>query len=388
MSSKLRRSFITLSIAGFFAILSSTMSKSPTLPLLAESLGISPAAIGFIASTSTIVGIFVNVIAGILSDRYGRRILLIAGGTVFATAPLLYLFVENPFQLAAVRAYHGFATAIFVPVSLALIADIFPDRKGEVMGLFSSSMTAGRMIAPTLAGTLIFTYGFKETFETCWLAGAIAFLVILLFIKPKTAPDRESSKGLALLNSRVLVVGSFEAAVYFVMQAIETFLPIYAGMIGISASEIGLLFTFQILVMAILKPIVGRISDRVGRFYPLIFGMAMSSLGVIGLSFSGEVNTIALSMVLLSAGTASVTSSTKPLASEIVSSKEHGTAIGTTETIKDVGQALGPLIIGVIIKFAGYRKAFVFLTSLPLVFIFIYLKVKGELEQQTRGARL
>jgi len=354
------------------------MSKSPTLPLLAESLGISPAAIGFIASTSTIVGIFVNVIAGVLSDKYGRRILLIAGGAVFATAPLLYLFVRNPLQLAAVRAYHGFATAIFVPVSLALIADVFPERRGEVMGLFSSSMTAGRMIAPTLAGALIFSYGFEETFETCWVAGAIAFLVILLFIRPENY--RRVSGKFALPNPKVIVVGSFEAAVYFVMQAVETFLPIYAGMIGISASEIGLLFTFQISVMAIIKPIAGRISDRLGRAYPLVFGMVMSSMGVIGLSILGGISAIALSLALLSAGTASVTSSTKPLASEVVSSMEHGAAIGATETIKDVGQALGPLAIGVVIKFVGYRKAFIFLAALPLLFIPLYLKVRKGLK--------
>ena len=69
-----------LSIAGLVAILSSTASKSPTLPLFAEYLGAEPGEIGIIAAASTITGIVVNITAGTLSDLYGRRKLLILSG--------------------------------------------------------------------------------------------------------------------------------------------------------------------------------------------------------------------------------------------------------------------------------------------------------------------
>ncbi len=69
----MRKLLVLLCITGFFAILSSTMSKSPTLSLYAEQLGLSPSEIGLIAAASTITGIFTNVIAGNLSDVYGRK---------------------------------------------------------------------------------------------------------------------------------------------------------------------------------------------------------------------------------------------------------------------------------------------------------------------------
>ncbi len=378
MNSKSRTLFIALSIAGFFAILSSTMSKSPTLPLFAESLGINTAEIGFIASISTFVGIFTNVIAGSLSDKYGRKVLLRAGGFVFATAPLLYLFVRNSFQLAAVRAYHGLATAIFVPVSLAFIADIFPNRKGEMMGIFSSAMTAGRMMAPLLAGTIILRFGFKEAYETCWLAGMIAFPIILL-IKTSTPSQMSGFKPFRLIGGRVVLVASFEAISYFVMQAIETFLPLYASSIEISASEVGILFTIQILTMALLKPIAGRISDRIGRAPPIILGMVVISMSVIGLSFSKGFYLMMFSLVFLSAGVAFVFSSTKPLASEIMGSKMHGIAIGTTETVKDIGQAFGPIIVGMLIRTIGFNSAFFSLAALPLLFALFFLTIRKRL---------
>ena len=113
---------VYISVAGLVAILSSTASKSPTLPLFAEYLGAGPGEIGIIAAASTITGIVVNVTAGTLSDILGRRKLLLLSGFFFATAPFLYLLVTDPWQLIIVRVYHGVATAVFTPVAIAAIA--------------------------------------------------------------------------------------------------------------------------------------------------------------------------------------------------------------------------------------------------------------------------
>jgi len=144
-----------MSIAGFFAITSSTMSKSPTLPLFAQSLGFTNVEIGLVAVSSTITGIFVNFIAGTLSDTYGRKKMLILSGFFFATSPFMYLFVKNGITLALIRAYHGIATAVFTPVSLAVIADVYAKDRGEKMGTFSSATLIGRLLAPSLAGYTI-----------------------------------------------------------------------------------------------------------------------------------------------------------------------------------------------------------------------------------------
>ncbi|RLE74255.1 MAG: MFS transporter, partial [Thermoprotei archaeon] len=96
------KAFILLCIIGFFAILSSTMSKSPTLPLYADELGLSVTDIGLVAAASTITGIFTNVIAGSLSDIYGRKRLLLASGLFFSTAPFMYFIARNAPLLAAV----------------------------------------------------------------------------------------------------------------------------------------------------------------------------------------------------------------------------------------------------------------------------------------------
>ncbi|MCK4669165.1 MFS transporter, partial [Candidatus Bathyarchaeota archaeon] len=142
--------FLTLCIMGIFAILSSTMSKNPVLNPFATSLGTPEVWSGFVGSVSTIPGILISLPAASLSDMYGRKKFLLMAGFVFASAPFLYLLITVWWQLILVRFYHGFATAIFVPVVQASIVELFPTKRGERISLFSSATYVGRGIAPFL----------------------------------------------------------------------------------------------------------------------------------------------------------------------------------------------------------------------------------------------
>jgi DHA1 family multidrug resistance protein-like MFS transporter len=107
-----RRSVYILSLIGFFAIFSTTLSKNPVLPLFSQALGAGDVVIGLIAAVSPLAGILFSFPVGVLSDHLGRRRLLVASGVVFLTAPLLYLLVFDPLWLIPVRFFHGMATAI------------------------------------------------------------------------------------------------------------------------------------------------------------------------------------------------------------------------------------------------------------------------------------
>ena len=121
--------FLILCIVGAFAILSSTMSKNPVLNPFAESLGTPEALMGFIAAASTVPDILMSLPAGSLSDSFGRKNVLLIASVVFATAPFLYVFVDVWWQLLLARFYHGFATAIFVSVARATIAERYPAQR-------------------------------------------------------------------------------------------------------------------------------------------------------------------------------------------------------------------------------------------------------------------
>ena len=342
--------------------------------------------IGFVAAASTIVGIIVNFTAGSLSDIYGRKKLLIASGLFFASAPPLYLFVTNAWQLALVRAYHGIATATFTPVAISFVADMYRSRRGEMMGFFSSATMIGRLSAPILAGSILTLAGFRETYLACWLFGSLALISLLLL--PSSREKREignrSSAGRSghevmsvLLRRDVLAASSLMAITYFALQGLETFLPLYMEAAGFEAWLIGTLFTVQLLVMMLLKPYAGMLSDKMGRVKTTAAGLATSALGLILLAYSRSYLELVLSMIVFAVGVSLTTASIPPLISELVNRETYGSAIGSMETIKDVGQALGPIAVGLMLpytRFEGVLLALSFLMLLSLLAFFRELK--------------
>jgi MFS family permease len=133
-TTSLRSTFIALVLIGFFARLSYGMARTPLLALFAKTLGATPAIIGVVVGMSTVTGIFFKAPAGTLSDVYGRRAALFVAAIVFGLMPFAYFFVYDYRLLIAIRFFHGFATAIYGPVAMAVIMDIAGERKGELVG--------------------------------------------------------------------------------------------------------------------------------------------------------------------------------------------------------------------------------------------------------------
>ena len=234
------RAFLILCIVGIFAILSSTMSKNPVLKPFADSLKTPEHLLGFVAAASTIPGILISLPAGALSDIFGRRKVLLASSIVFASAPFLYLLITSWWQLILVRFYHGFATAMFIPVVNASIAEQFPTKRGERISIFSSATTVGRIAAPFLGGYILFitNYGYHTLYLAVGVAGITAFTTASLFlrrgkqsIKKKTAaqtiPRILSEWRKVAKSSGIIITSVIEAAQYYTFGAVEFFLVGY-----------------------------------------------------------------------------------------------------------------------------------------------------------------
>ncbi|MBI5115945.1 MFS transporter [Candidatus Poribacteria bacterium] len=397
-------SFLILCAAGGFAIFSSTMSKTPVLPLFADSLGAAPQTVGLIAAAATVVGILTSAPVGLLSDYIGRKKIILAAGFVFASAPFLYYLVRTPGQLAALRLYHGFATAIFGPVALAFVADMFSAHRAEKMGWFSSATLIGRFIAPLLGGFLIVKFDFKTTYLFCGIFGIIA-LALLIFLpgtasgsvfgfffnpKSKTCPERSrriqnpksngSGKRFDLnglmkefkdlfTNGPLIVTSACDAALYFAFGAVETFFPLYAIKNGMNAGEVGVLFSAQILTIAFSKPLMGRMSDRYGRKGAIIIGLTLGAVAVACVALVEQFVIIALVLIAFGFAMSIVTASTAALAADLSRKGTHGSSMGLLSSIMDVGHASGPVVAGIIVAASGYKTSFAVAAAVMLAAI-------------------
>lgn len=368
---------------GVFAILSSTMSKNPVLKPFATSLE-TPGGfwMGFVASASTIPGILVSWPAASLSDIFGRRKTLLASAVVFASAPFLYLLVSAWWQLILVRFYHGFATAIFVPVTEASIAELYPTRCGERISLFSSATTLGRGVAPFLGGYILFVtgYSYSTLYLAVGIAGVTAFMTTALFLaerKHSTLQQCDSEKTVKkifyqwriIAGTRGILVASFiQAGQYYTFGAVEFFLVGYLKeIVQLDAFQIGIIMGSQIIAVIFAKPFMGRVSDKIGRRTPIITGSIVGGLPLLLIPFSTQFPPLFLLSTTYGIGFAMVTSATPALVSDLAPENLTGTAMGFLGMTMDVGQTIGPLVTGIILTSAtGYQGSFSALTAVLL----------------------
>ncbi len=362
----------TLFLLGFFAIFSTTISKNPVLPLFSQALGASDAVIGMIAAVSPLAGILFSFPVGVLSDHLGRRKLLIASGLVFLSAPVLYLFITDPFWLIPVRFFHGTATAILGPVIAAIIAERFPEKKGEMLGQYSSATLIGRTLAPLAGGAIISFFIFYPgliPYKMVYVAAAIAAVPVLLL----TLTYREDKPGrLTILpfslfkrsfvtfftNRRLRATALVDMATYFAFGAFETFLPLVLLSRGLGAYQTGILFAVQVVIIAVTKPLFGRIADRVDKRGQIVAGLLLLGCSVAVIPFAASFGMLLFASSLLGLGMSLSTVATSAYVADMAREEEMGASMGALSSVMDIGHAAGPLVTGVIITISGFVQGF------------------------------
>lgn len=362
--------FVLVAVIGGLAIFSSTLSKTPVLPLFAHALHATPAEIGWIVMASTIPGILISFPAGALSDHLGHRRVLLASLVVFATAPLLYLGVSTPWQLMAVRFYHGFATAIFGTVATAAIAERYTADRAARLSTYSSATIVGRSIAPFLGGTLISLASFHAVYVACAVSGVLALAAGLLLRDHAPRPKAElalphfwASLATVLRDRGIMLVSLIEAAQYLAFGAVEAFLALYAASLGIPAWEIGIILGVQLVSIVLSKPLMGRVSDRIGRRRVILPGLLLGAASVALVPIAPGFLTLAALSLTFGLGFATVTSSTSALVADLTRNGRYGASMGVLRTVMDVGQSIGPVLTGWMVGTAGYASAFMLLAA-------------------------
>jgi MFS family permease len=361
-----------LTLIGFFAIFSTTISKNPVLPLFVQSLGGGDTVIGLIAAVSPLAGILFSFPVGVISDHLGRRRLLVASGIVFLTAPLLYLLINDPLWLIPVRFFHGTATAILGPVVSAIIAERFPDTKGEMLGSYSSATLVGRTLAPLAGGIIISFFAFTPgllPYRMVYVAAALAAVPVLFLILryredrpgslhvPGFPVFRESLRTF-VANRRLRATAMADMATYFAFGLVETFLPVYLFGLRFEAYQIGIIFAVQVLIIAVTKPFFGRIADRFDKRYQIIAGLLITGGSAAAIPIvTGFSGFLAVSAVF-GLGMSFSTVATSAYVADVAKKEQIGASMGALSSIMDIGQSAGPLVAGIIIGMAGYAAGF------------------------------
>jgi MFS family permease len=324
---------------------------------------------------STLTGIFVKLPAGALSDFLGRRRLLIAGGVVFAILPFTYLGASTLGVLILLRFAHGSATAIFGPVASASLSDIAPPAsRGAWLSTYSTAQGAGQALGPVLAGYCIAAGRFDLAFAAAGLIGVGAPIIVAGWrgtsqASSNRAPWQEFKRGVAEVgrDRLVLITSGAQAAQFVLNGTLNAFLPLYAReVLGLTATQLGWLFGLQTLTTLAVRPAIGFVSDRAGRRWVIVTGLVVCSAAVLWVSIATNVSEIVMAIVFYAAGVATTTAATSAYITDVTRRARYGAAHGVFGTIYDVGDALGPIVAGVLVAAVGYTRMFQVMATIAL----------------------
>jgi MFS family permease len=310
-----------------------------------------------------------------------------------------------------VRFYNGFATAIFVPVTEATVAERFPTKRGERISILNSATGVGRTVAPTLGGVILglTNNGFSTLYLAVGVVGVTAFTIAFFLLTEKKKPELQTSdirnvtgkmfQGWRQIvrNRDVLVVSFVQASQYYVFGAVEFFIVGYAiDMANLSGFYYGPILSALTIAIIVARPAMGRFSDRRGRRIPIITGGIISALMLLAVPFTTSFVLLLGLAVGFGLGFAFVVPSTSPLMCELASAGLVGASMGFLDTMMDVGQTLGPVLSGVIGAFpiasvgqTNYTAIFVSLSLLVIAssIVFALSKVAKKKETQVEKSK-
>ncbi len=371
---KRSRPFLNLMLADFLARSAYQMGKTPLLPIFAAALGASGAFLGLIVTVSTVTGLFLKPLFGILSDRWGRRIWLLIGAGFFAFMPFLYRFIQTPEQLLVIRLVHGLATAIYGPVTLAYIAELAKGGQiAEDIGWFEMARSGGYVVGPLLAGWLLLSFEPAAVFTIIGVISCGVFLPVLSLPEPQAATKRKRMSVRRHVvsairdggrTSAVWLTGALEAVTYIALYTLKAFLPVFALEAGVSVALIGLFFSLNEAVHVLAKPFCGRLSDRWGYLQSISLGMLIlaGSLPLVGALDQGAL--FLLPAALMGLAQALIFPAAKALVSNRISPEHLGAGMGLIGMLQNFGKVAGPVLGGLAIAALGYASSLLLLSAL------------------------
>jgi multidrug resistance protein len=338
----------------------------PLLPGYAAEFSSSETAIGALVASFSLMQFLVAPWWGRLSDRIGRRPVILIGLASSAVSYLLFALARDYWVLLLSRVLAGGIGAT-VNVAQAYLADITPaDRRARAMGMIGLAFGLGFIVGPALAA-LTSHAGAMVPGVTASAFCAISLVLGWRYL-PETRDHRPSSQrgpvpwGIAIPPYLVMLLSVIAFAVITVVFPLFT-----AQVIGLGRRETSMFFVLMGVSSAVVQGwLLGKLAPRTGERALMIGGSLLLAIGLaltpvahtLGAGESVRWTVFVLALVFLSAGTGLVWPAAAALLSRRTREEEQGRALGLLHSVASLARVVGPLLIGVVGERGGFEAAF------------------------------
>lgn len=359
----------------------------PVIPELITELGVSTMHMGGLLAVYSIASFISAPYFGRLSDRNGRRPILLYGLLAFSLSFLLFgMFIDVLWVLYLTRLLGGAASGALYTATTSMVADLTTrEERTRFMGLIGMSIGLGFIFGPGVGGLLSqISLSFAYYMTTIVIVGALIFS--LFKIEETYRPGVSAGQDITLPSEYFLKpVGILLVSTFFViltMSGMEsTFQLLGIEKIDITPTEMGILFVVGgIFNAAVQGGFIGRLKD--GQEYPvMIAGQVMTLIAFILLPFMSSLLFAGVCIVLLMTGNALVKTLLTSQITKEAHQDEMGRMTAATYSLDSLGRIFGPLVFNLLfILTAGLPFWFgAVMTLLSTYFIFQYFRKRRTL---------
>jgi MFS family permease len=370
-----KQNLVNLFIVAFLFWTSIT-SLLATLPLYVQAIGTTTEQIGIVMGSFAIGLLLSRTYLGRLADHRSRKLVLIIGAIVAATAPLGYLFFPSLPGLILTRAYHGISIAAFTTGYRSLTVDLSPAKnRGEIVGYMTLAMPIGMSIGPALGGFVQAEMGNTPLFLLATVTGVLS---LLLTLRVKNAgvnnisPEKgESSQNLLqLFTSRGIGVFTLVLTLIgLIFGNLVAFVPLFISE-ELTGFNVGLFYTVIAIASFSARIFVGRRSDVYGRGLFISISLVFYILSMVFLSMASSPSILILAAIFEGAGAGVLIPMIITLTSDRCYPAQRGRVFALCLGGFDLGTAIAGPLFGAFAEELGYRGLFtasIFLACLALL---------------------
>lgn len=406
---------------GLFMAMLDNLVVNIAMPTIARDLDASTTQLQWIVSAYTLVFASLQITAGGLGDRFGRKRFFLAGLALFTATSFTAAFSRNIEMLIALRALQGLGAALIMPLSLSLISNAFPpDERGKAVGIWGAISVSGIALGPIIGGALVeyaswqwvflinipvgivaffvtsavvresrdtsgtvatdipgtllitggigaLTYGLIEAGNRGWgdslIVGSLALAVVLgaafVWVESRAAKPMAP---LRFFRSSTFTGANIDAfSISFAIAGVAFFMTLYQQNIhGFSAIRTGLALLPMVLTMMVLSPITGGLVNKVGPRRLIALGMFITGLGML-LFLRAGVNAsyldIVPAFVVMGLGMSSIWAPMTTAVLNSVETEKSGVASAVNGAIREIGTAFGIALLGTVMNRA-YQSSY------------------------------
>lgn len=352
---------IYLLMFNMFIIMAGIGLIVPIMPRYLETFGAAGQALGLIIAAFAFAQFVFSPIAGDLSDKYGRKKLIVIGLALFGFSQLWFGIATHEWMLYAARFISGIGGAFLIPPTMAFVADITTyEERGKGMGYIGAAMSLGFMIGPGIGGlfsAISLNFPFYVSAGT-----AIVAMIISLFVLPDirnkevAAPDKKRENIVQQMRR------SFHTP-YFVMLLIifvfsfgianfqATFALYMNYKFDFTPEQIAIVLTAGGFVGVVIQMfLIDRLFKRFGEMGIILSSLAFAAVTLYGMLFVNQFFSILLVATLFSIAVTLIRPAVNTVVSKLAGA-EQGFAAGMNNAYMSLGNMVGPALAGILFDF-------------------------------------